>query len=57
MMHSKMPIEPAKSAAPSTKGRVLTVAEHRMKRMHEEKSRRVAEEIVAHLNKTVKEGR
>jgi hypothetical protein len=56
-MHSKMPTVPEKSAKPSTKERVLTPAEHRMKRMHSKEMREIAESIAAALNEAVGAGK
>ena len=56
-MHSKMPTVPEKSVKPSTKERVLTHAEHRMKRMHERKMHDIAESIAAALNQAVRAGK
>ena len=56
-MHSKMPTAPAKSAVPSTRERVATPAEHRMKRMHEADMRSIAEAIAKGLNAAVKAGK
>ena len=57
MMHSKMPIVPEKSVKPSTVERVLTPAEHRMKRMHQKESRELGEAIAAALNRAVRAGK
>jgi hypothetical protein len=57
MMHSKMPTVPEKLAKPSTKERVLTPAEHRMKRMHDKKTQAMAESIAAALNQAVRAGK
>lgn len=56
-MHSKMPTETAKSARPSTKARLVSPAEHKMKRMHEAKIRRIAEALAAGLNAAVQQGK
>jgi hypothetical protein len=56
-MHSKQHTEQAKSAKPSTAGRSLTPAEHRMKRLHDAKTQRMAEEMAAALNEAVRQGK
>ena len=49
--------EVAPLAKPSTKERVASPAEHRMKRMHEAKVRSVAEDMAAALNMAVRAGK
>lgn len=56
-MHSKKRTEAERSAKRSTKERVATPAEHRMKRMHEKKVHSIAEEIAAALNAAMKAGK
>jgi hypothetical protein len=56
-MHSKTPTAPGRLAPPSTKERVATPAEHKMKRLHEAKTRRIAEALAAGLNAAVEAGK
>ena len=57
MTYSKMPTEAERSVKPSTKGRVATPAEHRMKRLHEKKVQTIAEEMAAALNAAMRGGK
>ena len=57
MMHSKMPTSLEKSAKQSTKEHAATPAEHRMKRMHEAKTKDMAQAMADALNAAVRAGK
>ena len=56
-MHSKKHTELERSAKPSTRERVASPVEHRMKRMHEKAVHTIAEEMAAALNTAVRAGK
>ena len=56
-MVSKMHTNPAKSASQSTKEREETPPEHCMKRMHEARTKEMAQAIVDGLNVAVRSGK
>jgi hypothetical protein len=56
-MLSKTYTQSAKSASQSTKEREATSAEHRMKRMHEARTKEMAQAIVDGLNVAVRSGK
>jgi len=57
MMHSKANSNPARSAEQSMKERVATPAEHRMKRIHEARTKDMAQSMADALNAAMRSGK